>query len=76
MVWHGVFSRGERIRELSLQKSVPIPALLISYVLSKEIPAAAIGGFSNTKQLEESLPGVQLRLTKQEIQFLEGEYLA
>ena len=70
------FRRAERIRELSLQKSVPIPALLISYVLSKEIPAAAIGGFSNTKQLEESLPGVQLRLTKQEIQFLEGEYLA
>lgn len=69
------FRRAERIRALSLEKCVPIPALLISYVLSKEIPAAAIGGFSNTGQLEESLPGAELRLTKQEIQFLEGEDL-
>lgn len=70
------FRRAERIKQLSEQKQVPIPALLIAYVLSKEIPVAAIGGFSKEQQLKESLPGAELRLLKQEIQFLEGEEFA
>ncbi len=70
------FRRAERIQQLSQEKKIPIPALLISYVLSKEVPAAAIGGFSSVDQLNESVLGVRYTLKKEEIKFLEGEELA
>lgn len=63
--------RGERIRKLSEIKNVPIPALLIAYVISAGLNCAAIGGFSRVSQLDESLSGVELKLSEEEIKYLE-----
>ncbi len=65
------FRRFERINKLSGEKNIPIPALLLSYVLSKDINTAVIGGFSKVEQLNESLIGIDLRLTDKEIEFLD-----
>ncbi len=65
------FRRFDRINKLSEEKNVPIPALLMAYVLSKGLNASVIGGFSKIAQLDESLIGIDLRLTEKEIQFLE-----
>lgn len=65
------FRRFERINKLSKEKNIPIPALLLSYVLSKDINSAVIGGFSKVEQLNESLIGIDLRLTNKEIEFLD-----
>ncbi len=67
------FRRAERIKQLSEEKNMPIPALLISYVLSKKLNCAAIGGFSSVAQLEESEPGARIKLTDKELDFLEGK---
>ncbi len=66
------FRRAERIKQLSEEKGVPIPALLISYVLSKDLNCAAIGGFSSVSQLIESEPGARITLSAEELDFLEG----
>lgn len=65
------FRRFERIKTLSEEKNVPIPALLLSYVLSKDVNSAVIGGFSKVEQLNESIIGIDLRLTEKELEFLE-----
>ena len=65
------FRRFERIKKLSEEKNIPIPALLLSYVLSKDINSAVIGGFSKTEQLNESLVGIDLRLTEKELHYLD-----
>lgn len=65
------YRRAERIKILSEEKNVPIPALLISYVLSTKLNSAAIGGFSSKKQLIESEKGVKINLTEKEIEYLE-----
>jgi aryl-alcohol dehydrogenase-like predicted oxidoreductase len=65
------FRRAERLKALSKEKNIPMPALLISYVLSTGLNSAAIGGFSTAEQLDESLLGVDLRLTREELDFLE-----
>ncbi len=65
------FRRFDRINRLSKEKNIPISALLISYVLSKGLNASAIGGFSKVNQLDEAVSGVSLRLTENEINFLE-----
>ncbi len=65
------YRRAERIKILSEEKNIPIPALLISYVLSKGLNASAIGGFSDKEQLIESEIGVRTVLTEKEIEFLE-----
>jgi aryl-alcohol dehydrogenase-like predicted oxidoreductase len=59
------------VYKLSNEKNIPIPALLLSYVLSKDINSAVIGGFSKVEQLNESLVGIDLRLTDKEIEFLD-----
>lgn len=70
------FRRAERIKKLSEIKGVPIPALLLSFVLSKDINSAAIGGFSTVEQLNEGAIGIDIKLTEKEIAFLEkGEKL-
>ena len=66
------FARARRLTELSNRKNIPIPALLIAYVLSKETSFGAIGGFSTKEQLLEAVPGARLRLTPEEIGFLEN----
>lgn len=65
------FRRFDRINRLSKEKNIPISALLISYVLSKCLNASAIGGFSKVSQLDEAVSGVSLKLTENEINFLE-----
>lgn len=65
------YRRAERLKTLSEEKNVPIPALLISYVLSKDINSAAIGGFSTKAQLVESEQGAHIKLRNKEIEFLE-----
>lgn len=65
------YRRAERLNRLSKEKNVPIPALLISYVLSKDINSAAIGGFSTKEQLIESEAGTHIKLSNKEIEFLE-----
>ena len=68
------YARAERLTRLSQQKNIPIPALLIAYVLSKEPSFGAIGGFSTKDQLLESEPGARLRLSPAEIGFLENDH--
>lgn len=65
------FRRFDRINQLSKEKNESIPALLMSYVLSKGLNASVIGGFSNVNQLIESEKGINIRLTEKEINFLE-----
>ncbi len=65
------FRRFDRINQLSNEKNVSIPALLLSYVLSKGLNASVIGGFSNVEQLLIAEKGIHIRLTEKEINFLE-----
>ncbi len=65
------YRRAERLKILSEQKNATIPQLLLSYVLSKDINSAVIGGFSTVEQLVESEKGVHITLNENEIQFLE-----
>lgn len=67
------FRRAERIKKLSDIKKVPIPALLLSYVLSKDVNSAVIGGFSTVDQLDESESGINIKLSNKEIDFLEKD---
>ena len=66
------FLRAERIKKLSENKNIPIPALLLSYVLSKDINSAVLGGFSSVCQLDESLLGIETRLNEYELEFLDS----
>ncbi|MBR6766046.1 MAG: aldo/keto reductase [Clostridia bacterium] len=66
------FRRAERIDQLSKKKNVSIPALLLSYVLSTGLNTAAIGGFSSVEQLNESIDGINIRLTEDELNYLEN----
>lgn len=65
------FRRFDRINQLSKEKNINIPALLLSYVLSKGLNASVIGGFSSVEQLIEAEKGINLRLTEKETNFLE-----
>lgn len=62
--------RAERITTLAKETHRSIPALLLAYVLSQPLNAAVIGGFSKVEQLVESEAGIHIRLTEQELQFL------
>jgi aryl-alcohol dehydrogenase-like predicted oxidoreductase len=44
----------------------------LSWVLAQPVVSAAIVGATSTAQLEESLPGVEVRLDEEEMEFLNG----
>ena len=65
------FRRFDRINQLAKEKNESIPALLMSYVLSKGLNASVIGGFSTVEQLNDAEKGINIKLAEKEINFLE-----
>ncbi|QHW34835.1 aldo/keto reductase (plasmid) [Paenibacillus rhizovicinus] len=65
----------ERVAEVADKRSVPRSHIALAWVLQKEQVAAPIVGVTKMKQLEESVGALSVKLTSEEISFLEEPYV-
>ncbi len=64
-------ARLERIKRLSKQSGLSISQIVVGYITSQPFPSFSIVGCRNMEQLEDSLTAVDVRLTPQQISFIE-----
>ena len=67
------YRRLARIKALSDQTKLSIPALLMAFILSQPLNSFVLGGFSTVKQLREVLPGLDMTLEKEILDYLTGK---
>lgn len=65
----------ERVAAVAEKRSVPRSHIALAWLLQKEQVAAPIVGVTKMKQLEESVGALSVKLTLEEISFLEEPYL-
>lgn len=65
----------ERLVQLSEKRGVPMAQVAIAWHLCKGIESPTLG-FSSTKRVDDALEAVDLKLSAEEIAFLEEPYLA
>jgi aryl-alcohol dehydrogenase-like predicted oxidoreductase len=64
-------ARYSRIQELSQQHQVNTAAIVLSYLMSQPFPVFPVIGASDVSQLRDSLKDIDLRLSAEEIRYLE-----
>ncbi|EIW61086.1 Aldo/keto reductase [Trametes versicolor FP-101664 SS1] len=63
-----------RVEELAKKKGVSMAKISMAWVLSKPGVSAPIIGTTNLKNLEDALGGLEVKLTEEEIKYLEEPY--
>ncbi|KAJ8514443.1 hypothetical protein ONZ45_g8012 [Pleurotus djamor] len=63
-----------RIEEIAKKKGVSMAQLSIAWSLSKDVVSAPIVGTTSLKNLEEMIDAVNIKLTEEEIKYLEEPY--
>ena len=64
--------RYKRIKELSMKYDTTIPAIVLSYLVSQVFTVIPTAGFENCEQMQILLKDIDLRLTQEDVRFLEG----
>lgn len=64
-------ARADRVWQLSQKYNVPVSAIVLSYILSDPLAPAAIIGCTKEEQLREAMASASLRLTAEEIAYLD-----
>lgn len=65
----------DRVEELSKKKGVSMAQIAIAWELSKDVVAAPVVGTTSLENLKDLLEGVHLKLTDDEIKYLEEPYV-
>lgn len=65
----------DRVEELSKKKGVSMAQIAIAWELSKDVVAAPVVGTTSLENLKDILEGVHLKLTDDEIKYLEEPYV-
>ncbi|ORE02398.1 Aldo/keto reductase [Rhizopus microsporus var. microsporus] len=65
----------QRIQKVAEQRGVPMAQVSIAWLLSKPTVASPIVGISKESHLKDAVAAVSLKLTKEEIKFLEEPYV-
>lgn len=63
-----------RVEEIAKKKGISMAQVAIAWSLSKEGVTAPIVGTTNLKNLEEIIAAVHIKLTEEEIKYLEEPY--
>lgn len=66
-------ARLDRLLQLAARRGVSVSALVLGYITSHRFPAAALIGPKRMEQLADSLAAAEVRLTPEEVAFLEGK---
>ena len=64
----------ERIKEISEKMKVTMAQVSIAWLLSKKNVASPVIGCTKIKQLEDLVAGVKIKLSEQDIKYLEELY--
>ena len=64
--------RADRLRELSAQTGLTLTQLVLGYLLSQPFPTIPVFSARNLSQLEDTLTAAEVRLTPEQVRFLEG----
>ncbi|KAF8328982.1 NADP-dependent oxidoreductase domain-containing protein [Amanita rubescens] len=64
----------ERVEEIAKKKDISMAQVALAWVLSKDVVAAPIVGTSSVEKLNDTIKSVQVKLTDEEIQYLEESY--
>lgn len=68
----GNIERYERAQKLAEQKNVCLSAIVLLYVLGSPFPSAVLIGPRTTEQFLESMEAADLRLSEEEMRYLDG----
>jgi aryl-alcohol dehydrogenase-like predicted oxidoreductase len=66
----------DRIDELSKKRGVSWAQISLAWLMSKPYVASSIVGISKVAHLEDAVKSIQLKLTEEEISYLEEPYTA
>jgi aryl-alcohol dehydrogenase-like predicted oxidoreductase len=67
------YRRFERVKQLSEELNIPIGTLVLSYLMSdQDVPTSAVVSFSKPEQFKEAMEAVNVQLTREQRNFLEG----
>lgn len=62
--------RLERAKKIAAERNVPVPAVVLNYIISNRLPAAALIGPKAPDQLADSLRAAELEVTPEEMDAL------
>lgn len=65
----------ERVKEIATKRNISPAQLALAWHFAKPIVAAPIVGFSSVQQLEELVAAVPVKLTSEEVKYLEELYI-
>ena len=65
------YKRAERAEILSKKYNTSVGSIVLAYVMCSPFPGIAVTSFSNQKQFSEALDSVKIKLTKEDMAFLE-----
>ncbi|KAF8340168.1 aryl-alcohol dehydrogenase [Amanita rubescens] len=64
----------ERVEEIAKKRNISMAQVALAWVLSKDAVTAPIVGTSSVERLNDTIKSVQVKLTDEEIQYLEEPY--
>jgi aryl-alcohol dehydrogenase-like predicted oxidoreductase len=67
------FSRLDRTAELATQKGLSIPQIAMAYVMNQPLKVFALVGCQNGEEFKANMDAMNLKLTPEEMRYLEGE---
>ncbi len=64
--------RNQRLKELASRLGVSIPGLVLAYLINQPFVTVPTAGFENNLQMKELLKDIELKLSAEDIAYLEG----
>ncbi|ORX51603.1 Aldo/keto reductase [Hesseltinella vesiculosa] len=64
-----------RVEELAKKKSIPMSQVALAWVLSKPAVSSAIVGINKSSRIADAVDSLKVKLTEEELRFLEEPYL-
>ena len=65
----------KRVKEVADKMRVSMALVSLGWILSKKIVASILIGFTKVEQLEEAVKGLQVKLSEEDIKYLEEAYV-
>lgn len=66
----------ERVAELAEKRGVPMTQISLAWIMNKESVVAPVVGITKMSHLEDAVAAVDIKLTQEEVAYLEAPYIA